>query len=280
MDHTIIERISKTKLTKTEKKIADFFINNQEKIGALSALDAAKEIGVSDASIIRFARSIGYSGYADLKEHFYQSLVQNSFGTLSLSERQAQADKKYGSGNIQEQYLSIVRQNIDVLFENNRQENIDLVVDGLIAARKKYIVGMRGCRGQALQLGRSLAFLLPEVFTINDAECTSLSRMQDMDEGDAMLMFYFPRYYQIDRCYLELAKKRKAKVFLITSDVTGEPSSYADVVLMVQTTSMSFAHSTLGVQVLSEYLSLLIGRKVDSRDRLEERDDMVAYQRV
>ena len=31
-------------------------------------MDIAKEIGVSDASIIRFARAIGYEGFTDLKK--------------------------------------------------------------------------------------------------------------------------------------------------------------------------------------------------------------------
>lgn len=41
----------------------------------MSSMDVAKEIGVSDASIIRFARAIGYLGFTDLKNDIYNSLI-------------------------------------------------------------------------------------------------------------------------------------------------------------------------------------------------------------
>lgn len=54
MTNILAERIKNANLTKTQKKIADYFISNQERIGSLSSIEAAQEIGVSDASHYSF----------------------------------------------------------------------------------------------------------------------------------------------------------------------------------------------------------------------------------
>lgn len=59
----LAEPIKPLKLTKKQKVIAEYFIQNQERLGSLTSMEAANEIGVSDASVIRFSRMIGFAGY-------------------------------------------------------------------------------------------------------------------------------------------------------------------------------------------------------------------------
>ena len=49
-------------------------------------MEIANEIGVSDASIIRFSKAIGFEGYAELKNKVYDMLVENSSNKISLTE--------------------------------------------------------------------------------------------------------------------------------------------------------------------------------------------------
>ena len=51
MGNILIDRIKNAKLTKSQKQIADYFIRNQDKIGRLSAMEAAREIGVKKVLI-------------------------------------------------------------------------------------------------------------------------------------------------------------------------------------------------------------------------------------
>ena len=76
MENIIANRVRQVPLTKTQQKIADYFIRNPERVGMCSSMEVAKEIGVSDASIIRFARTIGYEGFTDLKNDIYNSLAK------------------------------------------------------------------------------------------------------------------------------------------------------------------------------------------------------------
>lgn len=54
-------------LTNTEKKIANFVLENYEDVLQFNVSDFAERAGVSEASIVRFCRSIGYKGYQDFK---------------------------------------------------------------------------------------------------------------------------------------------------------------------------------------------------------------------
>ena len=65
---TIQERYAN--LNNTNRKIANFILQNLEKATFLSLMEISKEIGVSDASLIRFAKKMGFVGFQELREKY------------------------------------------------------------------------------------------------------------------------------------------------------------------------------------------------------------------
>lgn len=280
MEDILADRVRHVKLTKIQERIAKYFLTNQEKIGNMSSMEVAKEIGVSDASIIRFARAIGYEGFADLKADIYNCLVETAYSGLSLSERMDQSTKQYPDEDIAGRYLELMQQNLVHTFQRNREEKYEQVAEMLIQADRRYVIGLRGCRGIALQFGRLLSFMLPGVFCLQDSECTSINMLQDSGPKDAVLMFAYARYYKIDVEYLRLAKKNGTSVALITDEVLNPLTEYSNVTLQADTDHMSFFNSGLGSALIGEYLLTLISRKVDFRQRMQNRDEITQYQRL
>ncbi len=280
MNNILAEKIRNVKLTKTQEKIARYFMRNQKRIGSLSSLEAAREIGVSDASVIRFARAIGYEGFADLKADFYNSLVENAYAGLSLSERMDRSQEQYSNADLSQKYLELMQQNLADSFLTNDPAKYEETAAGLLEARKRYIIGLRGCKGVAAQFSRLLSFMLPEVVCLQDSECTSINALQDAQAGDMVLMFAFARYYKIDIHYLELAKQKGAKICLVTDEVFSPLVNYADIVLQAETGHMSFFNSAIGAVTIGEYLLTLVSRKADFRQRMQERDNITKYQRL
>jgi len=182
---------------KSQKKIADWLVKNPDKIGNLSSLEAARAIGVSDASIIRFSRAIGFDGFADLKDHVYGMLVENAFSELSLPERVSQTNERYSEIDVFSEFQKLMNQNITLSFHNNKMEDFEKAAKMLAEANRKYVIGMRGCKGIAVEFGRLLTFMTEKVTAIIDGECTSISAMQDIGKEDVVIMFAFARYYKI-----------------------------------------------------------------------------------
>ncbi len=280
MANMLAEKIKSVKLTKTQRKIAEFFVRNQDRIGTLSSMDVAKEIGVSDASIIRFSRAIGYDGFADLKEHIYDSLVKSANHPVTLTERLSQNKEKYGGSDSAVKFLELTQQNIASVFMNNQTEDFEEVVKMIVNGRRRYIIGLRGCKGIALQFGRLLSFMAEGVHTITDGECTSINMIQDARKEDVLIMFVYSRFYIIDEQYLMMAKNRGAKICLITNDITGPLNAYADKILVVDTANLSFFHSTIALDMAAEFLLNLISDRMEYQGRLKERDEATEHQRL
>ena len=68
MDTSLQQRIQSADLTRTEKRIADYFLDHSESLYFMTARDIAQELGVSDTSIIRLCRALGYRGFRELQE--------------------------------------------------------------------------------------------------------------------------------------------------------------------------------------------------------------------
>ncbi len=63
MQEGMVGRIKKEKLTRGQRIIADYFYQEPEPDMQYDLPGIARAIGVSDASVIRFARAIGYEGF-------------------------------------------------------------------------------------------------------------------------------------------------------------------------------------------------------------------------
>lgn len=55
------------KLTKVSRKIADYIVDHSQEVIYMTVLQMADACGVSEASIVRFCKSIGYSGFNEMK---------------------------------------------------------------------------------------------------------------------------------------------------------------------------------------------------------------------
>jgi len=61
-------------LTKSEKRIANYLRKHQEECAFLSAAELASRLELSEATMVRYARSMGFDSYPDMRK-----LLQNSY---------------------------------------------------------------------------------------------------------------------------------------------------------------------------------------------------------
>jgi len=280
MENIITERVKKTELTKSQRKIAEYFIANSDQLATMSSMDVAKKIGVSDASIIRFARAIGFDGFADLKQQVYQQLVENANGGQSLLERLSQNVEKHGQKGSPEQFVSLMESNLVSVFRDNSTEDFQTVADRLIGARKRFILGFRGTKGIASHVARTMYFMMPGVVSILDGSHENILRFHDVTDQDVVLMFVFSRFYKKDLHYIRTAHENGAWVCLVTNAVAGPLTQYADKIIRVETENMSFFHSTIAADMAGEYILNLVGNQVDYHERMDSLDEVSVNDRL
>lgn len=257
MENVIAERVKHATLTKAQQKIADYFIRNPERVGMCSSMEVAKEIGVSDASIIRFARAIGYEGFTDLKNDIYNSLAMQASGGvsgLSLSERYEMNRSKYGGRGSREDYIKVMQYNQERTFQQNGEELFDQAVSRLISAKNRYVIGFRGCLGIGIQCAWLLRFLLDHVTAVSDEGPGGIGLLQDISSEDCALFFSLSRYYKSDLRLATLCRERGASLIVVTDGILSPMAELADVLLIVEDKQISFFNSTAAVNMISEYL--------------------------
>ena len=83
--------------TKAEKKVAEYCLANREKVLFLSITDLAEACGVGEASVFRFCRTLGLSGYQEFK--MQMSLSQTFSGAKEMADREdGREDGQTGDG--------------------------------------------------------------------------------------------------------------------------------------------------------------------------------------
>jgi len=285
MVRVLSDRIKDAHLTSKQRIIADYFLKNQERIGNMSSLDVAKSIGVSDASIIRFSRAIGYQGFADLKNDIYNSLAGEASAAvrnMQLSERFDVLSGKYQGENISERFQELMNYNITRTFQQNSEESYEQFADLILQSTRKYVIGLRGCMGVATHFTRLLGFAVRQVICLPHNETEAMGLLQDIGEDDIFILFSFVRYYKIDMFLSKMAKAHNAKICVITDSPLAPMVKYADISFFVETSHMSFFNSAIGAEMIAEYIVTLVSRKNadEYRARAKERDVLTSEFRI
>src|SRR5690625_1881779 len=72
-------------LTKSEKKVADYVLNNLNNVIYFSVTDLSYEAGVGETTVLRFCRKIGMKGYQEFKLTIAQNLSETEDNDKSES---------------------------------------------------------------------------------------------------------------------------------------------------------------------------------------------------
>ena len=278
MENTVVERIRKAKLTKSQLKIAEYVISNPELAGRSSSLEVARAVGVSDVSVTRFARAIGYPGFTELKNDIYDHLAQQasqSFGGMTLNERLEANSRRFGGSVTREEFAKIQTYNLERTLLQNAQENYDAFVRALHEAKECYVAGFRGCKSPAQRFAWLLNILTLRAFLVDDEGVGGIDQILRAGKDDCVVFFSVSRYFKSDLRLARLAREHDAKICLITDSVLSPLVPFADVILTVEVRQMSIFNSMTAMNAVSEYLLTLLTRLQLDRYRAyaHERDE-------
>lgn len=109
-----------------EKRVADFIIKNWEKTMNITIVDMADEIKVSEATIIRFCKKIGLTGFHDLKiqmaKEFYNQNKSNAYNDVLDVDSMKQSIL-----NIRNTKLEEISETFNNLNSNEIKEILELI---------------------------------------------------------------------------------------------------------------------------------------------------------
>lgn len=149
MDKTTLNiNILYNQMSKAEKRIADWLIANPGEILPLSIVDLAEKCDCSEATIVRFAKHLGFSGYQELKISLAQETNSTSVSTNITS-----------NDSLEEIYDKVCNDIYCSLERTKMVLNTDILEDAckkISIAEKIVIFGLGNSASIALDAGHKL----------------------------------------------------------------------------------------------------------------------------
>ncbi|MGD8780290.1 MAG: MurR/RpiR family transcriptional regulator [Ignavibacteria bacterium] len=245
-------------LTKTEKKIADFFLEKNKDIAFLSIQDLSKQLNLGRASILRFANKLGYDGFASLKKEIINQ-VQNEISPLEKFKTilDSSSDENLSINKIAQTEVD----NINFLLNNFDERSFNKAIDKLLNANNIYVAGM----SLSSFLTGLTSYLLQRIglqsFPLYQSGLTFTEQLININSKDVLLAFSFPPYSPETIEAAKFAKKQKAKVISITNAVTSPIIKFSSVNLLLKTDSQNFTNSLSPIIVMINAITTEVASK-------------------
>lgn len=266
------------KLTKTEKILRDFFLDQEKKACFMTSTDIALAAGVSEATVIRFARKLGFTGFTEFQKYLRDNL-QKEYSQISTNitvpyERLLKSLEKEDADYVEEFAISS-QNNILNTISNNKQSKYDKAINIILGSKTKYILGSRANVGLASYTYFLLNCMLPDVQFAGTPAASQIDNVLHISEQDVLLAFSFPRYSQLDEITVKMARDAGAKIIVISDRPSAPVAAWASVVFTVDVSSPIFFNSFVGAQLVLETLCAGLSRKIGkaNTERLKTLDN-------
>lgn len=216
---SIMSRIEgmSNQFTKTDWKIVQYIKSNTKDFILYSAQDLAYQIGISDASVIRFAQKIGFSGLNELKY-----TLQNEL------EKEYTPSKQDYYATLQHDYHLLT----ETLFEFTSSDNIDILRKQMLSADRIFIVG--------LELNRNIAEMIAHKFTLLGLNIRSITTYDTLklfanlsSPKDVFLIITLSGNHKILANHISKLVENDSYIALVSNYEKSLCSAYADLTFLI-----------------------------------------------
>lgn len=270
------ELLHSKRLTKTQKVIAEYILDNASEACFMTSTEIALKLGVSESSVIRFSRTIGFAGFMDFQKALrkdYQDKVLSISSSITVpSQRIAKQAKLESSADYINRHFKNATHNLEEIFIQNSIQTFEQAADTIISSKHKYIAATRGNICLADYFILYLKQMVPHVTMTTTTTMSPIDHMCNISQTDCLILFSFPRYSLQDKVTAEMAHNAGASIIVITDKPSSELAQYATVLLTVPVDSNTFFNSMIAPQFVSEALLETISHKAKG---IEKRLDTI-----
>lgn len=212
------------RLTSAEKKATEYIIQNPEKVIGFSIAALAEAAGVSEPTIVRTCRSLGYNGYQNFKIALAQDIVKpQQFVNENLSADDNMQDilRKVFNGTIQ---------TLNFTHESLNWKDVERAAKLITSAGKIHIFGVGASGSLAMDLYHKLIRLDICAYAYTDAHLQAICAAH-AKKGDVIFAISHSGSSKIVVDNARIAKNNGADLITLTSIGKSPLSKLADISL-------------------------------------------------
>ncbi len=216
------------RLTKTQVKVVDYLLANPDEAAFLTAAELGRRAGVSDATIVRLAQTLGFEGFSQMQRHLQGQIIAR-LDTGSRLKRTTQA-----VGSLEDVLQAVMRADLANLMQTAETTSLETyrgVVEHMSRVQEVHVIGLRSAHALAVFLASALKVLGRRVHLITPGFDDVWSEVEALGPGSLLVAFSFPRYTSLTVEVARAAKEAGATVIAFTDSALSPLATAADLVM-------------------------------------------------
>lgn len=258
-------------LSKRLNQVAQFFLNNPEDVAIYNIVGLAKMAGVPPANITRFAKELGFSGFAELQNVFRQRLV----GPRMTYEDRIRALGRHGDlgpdGELDlEQprvvFGTFVQTAVEALLrlrDDIDEAALEAFIDALQRSDAVHIAAARGAYGIGAYSFYGFANVGKRVHLVDNLGAMRNEQVSAIADNDVLLAITFDDYTPETVAIAQSAVDRGRRVLAITDNELSPVVGLAEQTLYVKEARLGHFRSQVPALVLCQSIIVSLGRRID-----------------
>ena len=226
-------------LTPKKKRVADLILEDYKAIFIKTAKEIAQECQVSEPTIMRFVKDLGFSGYLE----FLQNMKGLLHTELTSVERLTSADRQHDERTTIQKYCQNAMLNLETLMKSVSETDFKRIAETIYTADHIVVIGYRASAVLANYLGNLLGKIRENVNVDTNLSwelMCSIDRMSRSEESVLLVVLGFPRYTMRTIEVMQYANKCKVRMLGISDNPRSPVIINADQHFIIDVETVSF----------------------------------------
>lgn len=259
--------------THSQRKVADYILKYPTEAAFLTIEQLAGLTGVSVATVMRLAYSIGHTGFSQFQKELQEVLRSRVAPPNRLEANVKKISKNKLLIDCAQLQIENIRKTVEFLSEEKINQAFQLIAE----AKKVYVIGIRGSSAVANCLTEGLNRLGVDCEQIVPDTVRSQAIFARFSPTDLVIAISLPRYARRTVEIARVAKRRQVKILAITDGYSSPLALVADVFLGCAFESRAFHHSEIGALFVADFLvtGIAVNNSNHSKQQLEDIEKVV-----
>lgn len=232
MSATILSRLRAPdfKQTKSDILISNYIERNLAELPFETAKSIAERVGVSQMTVSRYLRRLGYDGLEELKQEMRNGSSRTAWQVKGKFER-LQDDVRQGR-----LLAELIQQQIDDLgriYELTLSHEWQQAVRALVEAEEVYVAAFQNVRGVAQYFASQISYARPKVQFVDGLNGTYAELLDGSCDNRCLFLFDVRRFAFKARPLAEEAQRAGVKVILLTDDACVWAKEVSDIPIIM-----------------------------------------------
>jgi len=234
-------------LPSAERRLGDFILDFPGELASYTASELAKMAHVSNSTVTRFFRSLGYTSFDVARRQVRAE--QQSGAPLFLARSDPRGGDRSAASHLQQAH-----RNIDATFNRLPERALDEIAQAIVAARQVWIVGYRTSHAFAAYLRWQIIQVAEHTTALPGAGETAGEYLASIARDDCVIMFALRRAVPQLAEILARAAAVGARIAYVT-DRADAPETHAKWLIRCDTNAPGPLYNHVAVMAVCDMLA-------------------------